>query len=203
MNEKQRRLLRIALISILAISTLAALLLVSVDFSGRIASAPAPLVNHFDESPGGFSFDYPDGWRYVIPLPGTLLAAPEDLLNDGVPGPSFTVQRGQPLTISGTVEGALQAYLDNGPLRTPGRWRITEPIAPATLDGRDGLTVVLNGSEANTGEPVETRITAAAADSRFVYLIVTTVPENQRAQFNATLAAMTASIKLLEPSAGG
>jgi hypothetical protein len=198
MSDQQRRLLRIVLISVLATAGLAALLLVSLDHSGRVASAPAPLVNHFGESPRGFSFDYPDGWTYVIPLPGTLLAAPEALLSDGQPGPSFTVQRGQPLTISGTVREALQAYLDNGPLRVPGRWRIVGDIVPATLDGREALSVLLNGSEANSGEPFETRITAAAADSRFVYLIITSVPESQRGQYISTLAAMTASVKLLE-----
>src|SRR5262245_47630149 len=68
--------------------------------------APPPLVNTFDKSPSGFTFKYPEGWEYMIPMQGVLVAGPPATLFENQPGPTLTVQRGLPISILGSLEGA-------------------------------------------------------------------------------------------------
>src|SRR5215213_2086792 len=61
-----------------------------------------PLTKTFDESPTGFTLKYPEEWEYVIPTIGVLVMGPPQTLYENEPGPTLTIQRTQPLSISGT-----------------------------------------------------------------------------------------------------
>jgi hypothetical protein len=162
-----------------------------------LTSQPEPLVNTFDRSPTGFSFQYPEGWTYQIPFQGVLLAGLPESLNNTVPGPIFTVQRGLTLNIAGDLSGAIEMYLQDGPLRTEGLWQITVPESDTTIDGRPARAVELEGAERG-GTPSHTRIIATAADNTLIYLFITTAPVTFAAQYRPTFDAMLASVDIFE-----
>jgi hypothetical protein len=192
---------KIALAVIVAIMLIAAFFLatrpVSAPPDDTLTPQPEPLVNTFDRSPTGFSFQYPEGWTYQIPFQGVLLAGLPESLNNSVPGPIFTVQRGLTLNLAGSLSGAIEVYLQEGPLRTEGLWQVTVPESDMTLDGRSARVVELEGAERG-GAPSHTRIIATAADNTLIYLFITTAPLADAAQYRPTFDAMLASIEIFE-----
>jgi hypothetical protein len=160
--------------------------------------APLPLVKTFDNSPTGFSLKYPEDWEYVFPTVGILIVGPPATLYNNEPGPTFTVQRLQPLSVFGTLDNALDQYLRNGPLRVSGRWEITQAVSPVLIEGREARIVELQGSDIEGGEPMYTRIIATSADNSFVYVFITLNPVDRQAIFASTLAAMLNTVEILE-----
>jgi hypothetical protein len=161
-------------------------------------AAPLPLTETFDDSPTGFSFMYPGEWDYIIPMIGVLVTGPPQTLYEGVPGPTFTVHRLNPLSVLGSLDEALQGYLDSGPLRVPGRWQVTAPASTIVFEGRDARVVELRGSDAEGGAPMHTRMVITAADNTFVYVFITTVPADGRTTYEQTLQAMLDTVRILE-----
>ncbi len=157
-----------------------------------------PLTKTFDDSPTGFTLQYPDEWQYVIPTVGVLVMGPTQTLSQNEPGPTLTVQRTQPLSISGTLDNALDRYLQSGPLSEEGLWHVTTATHQVTLDGRDARAVELEGANAAGLPQLHTRITATVADNSFVYLLVTTAPADRVDAFAPTLDAITATFQILE-----
>ncbi|MBK9122087.1 MAG: hypothetical protein IPM16_03055 [Chloroflexi bacterium] len=181
--------------SLLAVVLL--LLLVSCSSSGSRDGEPLPLTQTFDRSPSGFEFKYPTDWDYTIPMQGVLFAGPVDVLG-GVPGPLLVVQRGLPISIPGSLSGALNSYLEAGPLSEPDNWRITIEERDTTLDGRPARVVDLEGSEGPEETRIHSQIIATASDNTFVYMFILTVPASQRDRFEPTLLAMLESVRILE-----
>lgn len=157
-----------------------------------------PLVNTFDKSPTGFSVQYPETWEYIIPMVGVMVMGPPETLFEGAPGPTFTVQRTLPLSITGSLEKALESYLESGPLRVEGRWQITLPITRTTLEERDARVVEVEGSDHANSPRLHARIIATTADNTFVYLFVISTPVDKQAHFAPTFAAMLATVRILE-----
>ena len=193
---------KIALALIVAIMLIAALFLATRPVSAppgdvALTPQPEPLVHTFDRSPTGFSFQYPEGWTYQIPFQGVLLAGLPESLNNTVPGPIFTVQRGLTLNLAGDLSGAIAMYLQDGPLRTEGLWQVTVPETDTSLDGRPARVIELEGAEPG-GPPSHTRIIATAADNTLIYLFITTSPITAAAQYRPTFDAMLASIEIFE-----
>jgi hypothetical protein len=160
--------------------------------------AAAPLSQTFDRSPTGFTFNYPDGWEYMIPTLGVMVMALPETLYQNEPGPTFTVQRLNPLSIVGSLEDAINLYLERGPLRVDGLWRVTAAMTTLTLQGREARVVEIEGNDSTGSPPLHTRIVSIAADNTFVYLLITTVPVERRAVFDSTLEAMLQSVRILE-----
>lgn len=167
--------------------------------ANRPVKAPAsePLVNTFDKSPTGFAFDYPAGWTYQIPFQGVLVAGLPESLNNTVPGPIFTVQRGLTMGIAESLSGAIQMYLQDGPLREAGRFVVTVPETDTTIDGRPARVIELEGAEPGD-VPTHTRIIAVEADSSFIYLFIASAPLTQRDSYRQTFDAILDSVRLLE-----
>gem|GEM_PF-1309971 len=157
-----------------------------------------PLTKTFDDSPTGFTLKYPEEWEYVIPSIGVLVMGPPQTLYENEAGPTLTIQRTQPLSISGTLDSALDRYLQSGPLRQEGLLRVTTMTHESTLDEREARTIELEGANAEGLPPLHTRITATAADNTFVYMVVTSTPADRLANFAPTLDAITATIQILE-----
>lgn len=157
-----------------------------------------PLSQTFDDSPTGFTLNYPEEWQYIIPAVGVMVLGPPQTLFENEPGPTLTVQRTYPLSISGTLDNALESYLQSGPLAEEGLWQIITAIHNGTVDGRDARVVELQGSNVEGAPPLHTRIMATTSDNTFVYMIVTTAPADRVAAFAPTLDAITASIQILE-----
>src|SRR5690242_14761659 len=84
-----------------------------------------PLTQTFDKS-SGFTLKYPDDWQYAIPSAGVFIVAPSQTLDGTEAGPILTVQRANPLEILGTLDKALNGYLQSGPLHIAGRWQVTD-----------------------------------------------------------------------------
>jgi len=181
------------------VAVLAAIIALFIaDAQSTKTPAPLPLVNTFDDSPTGFSFMYPEDWEYMIPLLGVLVTGPSQTLYQGQPGPTFTVQRIEPISIWGTLENALDSYLQSGPLRQSGRWTIVTPVTTTTLENRDARMVELEGSDGEGAAPLHTRIVATLADNTFVYIFITSVPVDHQNLYASTLQAMLDSVRILE-----
>lgn len=159
---------------------------------------PLPLTKTFDKSPTGFQFDYPDEWDFIIPSQGILMAGPKETLEGAQAGPLFTVLRGLPMSITGSVSGALNMYLERGALTEPDKWRITAEEIDTVVNGRPARLVELQGTDSPELPLTHTRVFALAADNSFVYLIVINVPINLRDRFEPTLNAMLDTVDLLE-----
>jgi hypothetical protein len=157
----------------------------------------APLTQTFDQS-SAFTLKYPDGWEYTIPIAGVFLLAPEETLYENQPGPTLTVQRTAPLSVSGSLETALIEYLNGGPLRTPGQWRVTDPIHSIEFHGRDARMVEVEGANNSASPTMHSRIIVTASDNSFVYLFITLMPLTKIEVSLPTLDAMLASVEILE-----
>ncbi len=157
-----------------------------------------PLTRTFDKSPTGFEFKYPDDWDYTIPIQGVLLAGPRETLAGASPGPLFTVQRGLPISIPGSLTAALDSYLENGPLSDPEHWRITEPARDTTFDGRPARVVDLQGQQDTDDSAIYSQIIATTSENTFVYMFILTVPVDLYDRFEPTMNAMLDSVRLLE-----
>jgi hypothetical protein len=176
----------------------AIIILIVMDAEADKNPAPLPLTESFDESPTGFTFMYPEGWDYMIPLLGVLVMGPPQTLYQGAAGPTFTVHRINPLIVLGSLDSALDGYLQIGALRVPGRWEIVDPVSTMLFDGRDARVIELVGSDTEGGAPMHTRIVATSANNTFVYLFITTVPADERQTHEQTLQAILDSVRILE-----
>ena len=162
------------------------------------APVAEPLTQTFDKSPTGFTLKYPDDWTYEIPAIGTFILAPSQTLDGTEAGPTFTVQRTEPLIELGTLDNVINRYLQNGPLHTPGNWQITKPLYTLQLDRQSTRAVELQGADVPNTPPLYTRIIAISAKNTFVYLLITTEPASKRTAYDPTLDAMLATVQILE-----
>jgi len=127
-----------------------------------------------------------------------MLMGPPQTIFQGEPGPTLTIQRADPLTVVGTLDAALDRYLELGPLSDQALWEVVEPIRATTFEGRDARAVDLQGANAEGAPELYTRVIATAADNTFVYLFVLSTPAERRAAFDPTLNAMLETIRILE-----
>lgn len=160
---------------------------------------PAALEQSFDGRSSAFTFDYPAGWDYTIPIPGVLVVAPEATLYQNAPGPTFTVQRANPLSVyDGSLDAALSQYLSRGPLSAERQWQVTDEARAITFLGRDARRVELYGRENDASPLSRARIVTTAAANTFVYYLVITAPDDQWADLAPTLEAVLNSVEILE-----
>ncbi len=182
----------------LVLLAVAAVITVFVIDAQAVKTRPPVLSKVFDKSPTGFTLRYPDGWEYLIPMIGLMTMGAPETLYQNQPGPTFTVQRTLPLSISGSLDEALNNYLQSGPLRVTGRWSITAEISQTRLEGRDARVVELVGSDQPDALRLHTRMIATAADNTFVYLFITTAPEGEQARYEPLFKAILESVEILE-----
>ncbi len=168
------------------------------DAQTPITPVTQPLTQTFDKSPTGFTMKYPADWNYTIPTIGVFVLAPEQMPDEKELVPTFTIQRAEPLSVTGTLDNALDRYLQNGPLRVPGRWQITSAIQTLQIDGRDARQVEIEGADAPGSPPLHTKIVVTASNNTLVYFLSTTMPVSKRAAFEPTLDAMLKTVHLLE-----
>jgi hypothetical protein len=173
-------------------------LIVVLALSTRAVNTALALNRTFDKSPTGFTIDYPDEWEYIIPSLGIMVLGPPETLFENQPGPTFTIHRAEPLSVVGSLENALDRYLNSGPLRTPERWEITIATRATQIDQRDALLVELQGADRENAPTLHTRIIVTSADNTFVYFFITTVPSERSASFDLTFDAMLATVRILE-----
>lgn len=163
-----------------------------------IQSSLIVLPNSFDDSPAGFTFRYPEGWSYIIPMQGLLVSAPPETLSQSEAGQTFTVQRNAPLSVYGTLDEALDIYLRRGALRPDRMWNTISEIERSTFLGREALVVDLEGRENEASPESRAHVVITTAENSFVYTFVLTAPGEQWADVEATLFAMLDSLILLE-----
>lgn len=187
------------LIGLVAAATAAIALVFVMDSRAVRERVPAalPLTHVFDDSPTGFRLKYPDGWQYIIPIQGVAVIGPGATLRQEELGPSFTVQRNAPLEVFGTLEKALDGYLQSGPL-SAGRWRLLGEMAETTFQGRAAISAELEGTNVKDGAPMHMAITATTAQNTFVYLLIAMTPVEKLKQYRPTLEAILASVEILE-----
>jgi hypothetical protein len=164
----------------------------------QLPDSPLSLTQTFDKSPTGFTFRYPDGWQYTIPMRGLLVMAEPETLFQNQPGPTFTVQRSAPISVYGSLAEALDLYLRRGPLRSDRTWsRLTE-ITSSTFQGREALVVDLEGTENEVSPKLHAHIIATPAQNTFFYIMVLTAPSDEWSYHEPTLQAMLESLQILE-----
>jgi hypothetical protein len=151
------------------------------------------------ESPNTFRVRYPAEWGTLIPYQGVWVAGPLATINEGAPGPTFTVQRLNVLAAyNDSLAEALDTYLRRGPLAPGKEWALEGSIATSTFAGRTSLVAHLSGRENAASPPSRARVTAAMAANGFVYLLVATAPQDQWTGLEARFAALEAAVTLLE-----
>lgn len=156
------------------------------------------LTRTFNNSPTGFTLKYPDGWQSIIPMQGLVVFGAPDTLNNTTPGPTFTVQRVEPLSVYGTLDEALDLYLRRGPLRPDRAWAKLGEITKSTFAGRDALTVDIQGKENEVSPELQARVMATTSKNTFVYMIIMTAPAANWDTDEPTLTAMLNSLEMLE-----
>ncbi len=156
-----------------------------------------PLTQSFNDS-ASITFKYPDDWSYAIPAQGLIIVAPNQTINGSEPGPTLTIQRAEPLSTVGTLDAALDRYLQNGPLHTPGRWQVVNAAHAVQFHGQDSRLAELQGSDSASQLTQDTQIIATTSKNQFVYLLITAVPVSKQAAYDPTLAAMRDAVKILE-----
>lgn len=162
--------------------------------------APAyPLSHQYQESPTAFTFHFPEGWQYHIPQVNTLIIAPPELFQLE-PAPNIVVQRNLGLIGEGSLNSIMETYLHRGPLNGKHAWQQIGEQSESQIAGRNALTTVLQGRDLAevASEELFTQITITQADNKMVYIIVATVPVNQRYQYQNTLTAILSSVEILE-----
>ncbi|MFN8450103.1 MAG: hypothetical protein U0521_16350 [Anaerolineae bacterium] len=193
-------MLRRSSLWVVAAVVLFALILVIFVRDAQAPPAPValPLTESFDQSPTGFTLMYPAEWETQIPAAGIAIFGPAETLSGTEPGPTLTVQRANPLSVVGTLDAALDSYLNNGPLSDSDRWRITDPVQTVQIDGRDARSVSVQGSDSDGAPEMHARIVITSADNTFVYFFITAVPVDKRDRYDPTFDAMLASVRILE-----
>lgn len=156
------------------------------------------LTRAFDKSPTGFTFRYPDGWEYLIPMQGLLVLGDPATLYESVPGPTFTVQRNDPLSVYGTLDEALDLYLRRGPMRSDRSWEMLGEINKSTFEGRDALIVDIQGKENEVSPELRAHVVVTTSQNSFVYMLILTAPAENWSAHEPILTAMLDSLKLLE-----
>jgi hypothetical protein len=176
---------------------LVVILIAALIFFTRTPTTPENrLTRVFDDSPTGFTFRYPDDWDYTIPAPGLLIAGLAQTIQQGEAGPTFTVQRANPLSIYETLDAALDQYLRRGPLSED--WQQTGEITPGTFQGRESLTVAIERPEDETSPAQRGEILVTTAENTLVYFIVLTAPTSVWDTFEPILRAMLNTVMILE-----
>jgi hypothetical protein len=163
-----------------------------------VPNASDLLTRTFDHSPTGFTFRYPDGWEYLIPMQGLLVLGDPATLYESVPGPTFTVQRNDPLSVYGTLDEALDLYLRRGPMRSDRSWEMLGEINKSTFEGRDALSVDIQGKENEVSPELRAHVVVTTSQNSFVYMLILTAPAENWSAHEPILTAMLDSLKLLE-----
>ncbi|MEO8606466.1 MAG: hypothetical protein ABI690_01175 [Chloroflexota bacterium] len=166
--------------------------------TGSPAASNDGLTRTFNNSPTGFTFRYPDGWQYTIPMQGLLVIGAADTMNNSTPGPTFTVQRSEPLSVYGTLDDALELYLRRGPMRPDRSWAKLGEIAKSTFAGRDALVVDIQGKENEVSPELRAHVLITTSQNTFVYTIILTAPAADWATQEPTLTAMLNSLQMSE-----
>ncbi len=156
-------------------------------------NSPLPLVNTFDASPSGFTFRYPDGWRYTIPIQNSLILAPSSVFR-GEHGPTFTARRSFPENL----DEALDSFLQSGPLQTNGEWEFVSDVASTMFGGREALVADLEGRDATDETEYHTHIIATKAANGFVYIFTYGAPLAEWERYRSTLEAILGSVEIFE-----
>ena len=193
------------ILPVIVIALLIILLLISGIWGDRQSQqlqnfAPAFTLPHqYLESPTAFTFYFPESWQYHIPQVNTLIIAPPELFQLE-PAPNIVVQRNLGLIGEGSLNSIMETYLRRGPLNGKHAWRQIGERSESQIAGRTALTTVLQGRDLAEVESEElfTQITITQADNRMVYILVATVPVNQRYHYENTLAAILSSVEILE-----
>lgn len=157
----------------------------------------AALPYRYTESPSAFAFNYPQGWSYQIPQMGLLILAQPGTFS-GEPGPTFTIHRSTSLGMYGSLEAALDEYMQRGPLRPDHGWETVGEITPTTFRGLEALEVEVQGSEFEGWENLHARIIAAQPSSLVIYLFVLAAPVDQWEASLPVLTRVLDSVELFE-----
>ncbi len=158
-----------------------------------------PLQHEYRESPTAFAFAYPEGWLYNIAQVNTLIIGPQALFRLEQ-APSIVVHRNLGLISEGSLGAMMETYLRRGPLNGRHGWRQISEQVTTRIAERAALTVMLQGRDlaAVDSEELHIQITITQADNKMVYIFVATVPVAQLAAYDATLAAILASVEIRE-----
>ncbi len=184
----RKTLVLLAALVVVALAALAIVLLL------RPKSA---LPYRYTESPAAFAFNYPEGWHYQIPQMGVLILAQPATFN-GQPGPTLTIHRSTSLGMYGSLEAALDEYMQRGPLRPEHGWEMVGEIEPVTFKGLEALEVEVQGSEFEGWENLHARIIATQPSSLVIYLFVLAAPVDQWEASQPVLTSVLDSVELFE-----
>jgi hypothetical protein len=157
-----------------------------------------PLTQTFNASPTGFTFRYPDGWVYEIPITGLMVMGKPETIDGNQPGPTFTIQRNNPVSVYASLDEALDQYLRRGPLRSDRQWHKLGDISRSTFLQRDALVVDIEGAENQASPVMRGHIIATTANNTFVYIIIFTAPLETWERDERALRAILGSLQILE-----
>ncbi len=155
----------------------------------------------FESDEGGYSVKYPGDWVTAGFAGITTLASNEALLDAPDPGEEGGIAiivsgDAADFTSSDPVEMMTEAVSEFGLASDA---EMTEGPTAVTINGKDGATAVINGTNDN-GSPFIAFVTIIADEARSVIMIAAT-PAETEADFRPTFEAMANSIEVYEPTA--
>ncbi|MEM6529203.1 MAG: hypothetical protein AAF653_12975 [Chloroflexota bacterium] len=154
------------------------------------------LSNTFESN--GFRFAYPADWRYNIPQTNILFLASPEVLQQQT-GASMTVQRSIRLTgETSTLLEAMTVFLERGPLRDDRSWNVLQDPHEVELAQRDGLRVILEGSEVVDSVQMHSEIYVVQADNQLVYVFALSAPVPDWEAVAPIFEAILDSVEILE-----
>jgi hypothetical protein len=138
------------------------------------SATATPMAVHAYENELALDLLYPADWDFQIIRNGLLLFAEPQTLSQQEAGASVAVFRRPPADVRGGLEGALQHYLDSGPLRSG--FEATTDLQASQLGGREALQVSIESESDEDELAVKGYIIAAETESGVVYIISATAP---------------------------
>lgn len=124
-----------------------------------------------------FDFSYPANWIAPIREANQIVAAPPATLNEGEPGPNFTVGRAVPGLGDDLLQGFLNTRIFSDTIGFGQEWEIIgEPEDLVIDDTHDAQTILLEGRTSPNGILLRQQIYTTHADNNIVYVFVTAAP---------------------------
>ncbi len=157
-------------------------------------NVPAPNSSLRTYSNGGLSVNVPNNWR-EFPSQSEVWFAPDGAYGDqGIThGAIVGIQPGQ----GGTLQQEMDVYV-KGILQGNTYLQARSNYSNTTLNGRNGLGIVLGGRSPVTGRNEIATIYATQTNNRSLFYVVTVVPEDESTTYNYAFRNIVRSVRLSE-----
>jgi beta-barrel assembly-enhancing protease len=155
-------------------------------------SVPYPSSSVRNYNNGGLTVSIPNNWR-DFPSQSEVLFAPEGAYGDqGIThGIMVGVRQGQ----GGALQQEMDSYVQ-GVMQDNNYLQARTNYSSATLNNRNGLSIVLSGRSPVTGRNEIVTVYASQTNNRSLFYVITVVPEDEANTYNYSFRNIVRSVRL-------